>query len=268
MQSSIPFDFTTDVIEKSRSLPVLVDFWASWCGPCRMLGPVLERLAEKAEGRWLLVKIDTEKFPELAREYGVRSIPSVKLFSDGNVVDEFAGALPERQIEQWLGKALPSPFARMVVEADALAAAGNGDAALPMYEQVVTREPGNSRARAGLAKLLLFTAPEDAMRIVEPLEGEQEYAELCDAFRTLGPMLARPESALPEGASREAYAEALHALRRLDFDGALERFIGVLRSDRQYDGDGSRKACIAIFRLLGEGHEVTLRHRRAFDRAF
>jgi putative thioredoxin len=265
---SIPFDFSRDVLEQSRTVPVLVDFWASWCAPCRMLAPVLERLAEKAEGHWILVKIDTEELPEIAREYGVRSIPSVKLFYDGMVVDEFAGALPERQIEQWLSKVLPSPFAQMVAEADDLSAAGQRDAALPMYEHVVASEPGNTRARAGLAKSLLFAAPEDAMRIVEPLEGEQGYAELCDAFRTLGPMLARPASSLPEGASRGIYAAAVDCLRNRDFDGALERFISVLRSDRQYDGDGARKACIAVFRLLGEGHEVTMRYRRLFDRAF
>ncbi|NTV01236.1 MAG: tetratricopeptide repeat protein [Chlorobiaceae bacterium] len=265
---STPFEFRADVLEQSHSVPVLVDFWASWCEPCRILGPVLERLAEKAGGRWRLVKIDTEAFPEIAREYGVMSIPSVKLFSGGKVVDEFTGALPERQIEQWLQKALPSPFAHLVANADALAAAGDGDAAGALYGQVIEKEPGNVRARAGLGKHVLFTTPEEAMRIVEPLEGEQGYAELCDVVRTLAPMLARPESALPDGASREAYGAAVACLRNRDFDGALERFIGVLRTDRQYDGDGSRKACIAIFRLLGEEHEVTLRHRRSFDRAF
>ena len=102
-------DFTTDVLERSNSIPVLVDFWAAWCGPCRTLGPVLERLAEKQAGRWVLAKVDTEKFPQIAAQYGVRGIPNVKLFIKGKVVDEFTGALPERAVEQWLAKAVPGP---------------------------------------------------------------------------------------------------------------------------------------------------------------
>ena len=267
MQSNA-FDFRSEVIEQSRSTPVLVDFWASWCAPCRMLTPVLERLAEKAGERWKLVKVSTEEHPRLAEEYGVRGIPNVKLFKDGKVIDEFTGALPEHQIEQWLRKVLPSPYAEMVVRAAGEAAAGNRDAAQSLLDDVLKLEPGNLPAVAALARLRLYSNPAEAQRLIEPLEGEQEHADFCDAVRTLAPMLARPDADLPPGASRDAYASALDNLRQERFDDALEGFIGVLREDRQYDGDGSRRACIAIFRLLGEGHETTVKHRRAFDRAF
>ena len=267
MQSNA-FDFRSEVIEQSRSTPVLVDFWASWCAPCRMLTPVLERLAEKAGDRWKLVKVSTEEHPRLAEEYGVRGIPNVKLFKDGKVIDEFTGALPEHQIEQWLRKVLPSPYAEMVVRAAGEAAAGNRDAAQSLLDDVLKLEPGNLPAVAALARLRLYSNPAEAQRLIEHLEGEQEHADFCDAVRTLAPMLARPDADLPPGASRDAYASALDNLRQERFDDALEGFIGVLREDRQYDGDGSRQACIAIFRLLGEGHETTVKHRRAFDRAF
>lgn len=101
-------NFSRDVIETSRKKPVLVDFWAPWCGPCRILGPTLEKLAKESGGAWRLVKINADSYPNLVREYGVRGIPAVKLFIDGKVADEFVGALPEHAVRQWLERALPN----------------------------------------------------------------------------------------------------------------------------------------------------------------
>jgi putative thioredoxin len=268
MQSSTPFDFQTDVIELSKTIPVLVDFWASWCGPCRILAPVLERLAERYAGKWALVKVNTEEFPEISAQYGIRGIPNVKLFSNGEVIDEFTGALPEHQIEQWLSTALPSPWAEDVERAAAEIVAGNDSAAITLLEGVLAEEPENRKAAAMLVRLILFSRPEEALRLAEPLEAEPDYADLSEAARTLGALLLRPASVLPEGESRGAYGLAIESLRKGYLDSALERFIAVLRDDRYYDGDGSRKACIAIFRLLGEEHEIAMKYRRAFDRAF
>lgn len=265
---STPFDFNAEVIEKSRTVPVLVDFWASWCSPCRALAPILEIAAEKAAGRWILVKVDTEAHPEVAGEHQIRSIPAVKLFVDGAVIAEFTGAMPEKQFEQWLAKALPSPWAERVAVAAAAAADGDADAAVSMLEEVLLHEPSNVKARAMLAELLLPSRPAEAAEHAEALEREPDYADLCDALRVLSPLLARHDADLPAGTSKDAYASAVGSLRLGDYDVALERFIEVLRNDRDYDDDGSRKACIAIFRLLGEEHAVTLKYRRAFDRAF
>lgn len=100
-------DFDREVIEASRETPVVADFWAEWCAPCRTLGPILERLAGESEGEWRLAKVDTEGFPEVAAREGVRGLPNVKLYVDGRSVDEFLGALPEPQIREWLQRALP-----------------------------------------------------------------------------------------------------------------------------------------------------------------
>lgn len=101
-------NFETDVLERSRSVPIVVDFWAPWCGPCRILGPIIEKLADEAEGRWKLVKLDTEKYPELAARYEIRGIPAVKMFHGGEVIAEFLGALPADEIREWLSSNLPS----------------------------------------------------------------------------------------------------------------------------------------------------------------
>ncbi|MEN3026826.1 MAG: thioredoxin [Chlorobiota bacterium] len=261
-------DFQREVIERSYSVPVLVDFWAEWCMPCRMLSPVLERLAQQANGRWVLAKVNTEEHPELAYRYGVRSIPNVKLFVDGEVVDEFVGALPEHVIQQWLQRALPSPQRKLLRQAVELIQQQRTSEAQVLLEEVLAAEPTNEQARVLLARLLLFADPQRAAELVAPIEESSEYEELATAIRTLAPILQlRSEEELPESTVRPLFWQGVQALQQGNFDAALERFIEVIRQERYYHDDAARRICIAIFKFLGEDHPITLGRRREFSSA-
>ncbi|NTW57327.1 MAG: thioredoxin [Chlorobiaceae bacterium] len=268
MQNEQPLDFQRDVLERSREIPVIVDFWAAWCGPCRVLGPVLEKLAEKHNGKWELVKINTEEHADIAKQYRIQSIPCVKLFVDGEVLDEFMGALPEYLLEEWLKKKIPSPYEKDVAAASGFMLQGEPSKARTLLEGVVHREPGNMKALSLLARLELFVDPTEALKLCAQLEHEPEHADVAVSVSTLGRLLLLDTGLLPDDAVRERYLDAIENLKEQNLDDALEKFIGVLRENRRYDDDGSRKACIAIFRLLGEEHEITMKHRRSFDRAF
>jgi len=162
--------FAADVIEKSRSVPVVVDFWAPWCQPCLMLAPILEELAAEYGGRFCLVKVNTEENPQLAYQFGVQSIPYVAAFRDGNLVHEFAGALPESHVRRWLDLIVPSPADALVVEAEKLESQD-----LPAAEQRVREalqlDPDLPAARIALARVVLRAGRRsEAEQIIADLE--------------------------------------------------------------------------------------------------
>ena len=261
-------NFQTDVIERSNQLPVLVDFWAEWCGPCKILGPTLEKLAEEHKNEWAFAKVNTELHRDIAMKYGIRGIPNVKLFIDGEVADEFTGALPEAMIRQWLKKAMPNKFSGQLQQAKLLIENGDVSQAVKILQKIVNVEPGNDAAKAMLAKVLIFTDADQAKSLARQLEGT-EYHQLAEAIITLANLFhttGHPEE-LPDAGVKKQYLTALEALRKQQFDTALQNFIEVIGTDRYYDGDGSRKAVIAIFKYLGEDHELTRKHRPAFSRA-
>lgn len=147
--------FQAEVLDRSHQVPVVVDFWAEWCAPCRALGPVLERLADEADGSWVLAKLDVDANPNLAAAARVQSIPAVKAFKDGKIVDEFVGALPESQVRQWIEGLGPSESDRLLEEASGLESAGRPDEALALYRRVLDLEPGRAEARTATARLEL-----------------------------------------------------------------------------------------------------------------
>lgn len=262
-------DFQQDVIERSNRIPVLVDFWAEWCGPCRILGPTLERLAEKHAGSWELKKVDTEAYPEVAARYGIRSIPTVKLFVNGTPVEEFVGALPEPAIEQWFQKALPDPHASALATAKVLKQEGKDEEARRMFESILAQSPAHEEARTFLAMSLFFQDRSRALELIGDLDTGGVTGERINAMRTLDQLIAplENEGAIPDAAVKPLYISALSAILKQEFDCALERLISIIKSDRYYNEDSARKACIAIFKYLGEDHPITLQYRREFDRS-
>lgn len=260
-------DFQKDVIEKSFDKPVLVDFWAEWCAPCRMIGPVLEKLAEANKDNWELVKIDTDRNQGIANKYGVRGIPNVKLFRNGEVINEFTGALPEPAIKEWLKKSIPSKFADQIAHAKIYLKNGDIDAAKAILEDVHKGDINNSEVKVLLAKILLFEDQKEANRLIQNVDGNLNNIELAEAISTLAALLNRDKNSFVESEVKEKYLSAINDIRRKDFNFALSKFIDVIRTNRNYDDDGARKACIAIFKFLGENHETTIKHRRDFGNA-
>ncbi|GAB4290764.1 MAG: thioredoxin [Ignavibacteriaceae bacterium] len=260
-------DFETEVIKESFNKPVLVDFWAEWCGPCRILGPVLEKLASEQDN-WILKKLNTDDYPEIASRFGIRGIPNVKLFSKGEVINEFTGALPENMVREWLKKALPGKFSDKISEAEKLLNAGNTEKAKSILTEIYNHDRNDEQARLLLAKIILFDQPEQALELVKDLDGDAGTIELSEAITTLAELVNRdnPKS-LPDNHVKDKYLNAIKLLKNKEFDEALTEFINVIRENRFYDDDGARKACIAIFKYLGEENEITIKHRRDFGRA-
>lgn len=262
-------DFNKEVIERSYQAPVLVDFWAEWCAPCRILGPVLEGLAEQANGQWVLAKLNTELHRETSMQYGIQSIPNVKLFVDGDAVNEFVGALPEEMIRQWLKEALPSPYRRQLDQAKELLTQDRFNEAQQLLQNILDKEPDNDQARILLATTNLFLNYREAAKIVTSLRPDSDYFQAAEAIQTMSTLfelLEQPQT-LPDGSAKQPYLAAIEKLYARDFDEALQQFIDLIRTHRTYHDDGARKACIAIFNFLGQDHELSQKHRRDFSSA-
>jgi len=260
--------FDSEVIARSYEKPVLVDFWAPWCGPCRMIGPVLEKMAGEADD-WELAKVNTDEQQDVARRYSIMSIPAVKLFSQGQVVDEFVGALPEAQIRRWLEEALPSEAAPAIEQARALLT-DDPEEALKLLKTALDTDPNNTAARALVAQALVFRDPQRAMQMLDGVDlKDPQPVKIADAVGVLAHLakLRENPASLPDSPGKESYLKAAALIAEEDFEAAFDELLHVVRTDRKLDDDGARKAMLALFTLLSEENELTPKYRRALERA-
>lgn len=265
--------FAAEVIERSKTVPVVVDFWAAWCQPCRMLAPVLEKLAREYDGRFILVKVDTDRSPEISASLGVRSLPSVFGVRDGEILDAFAGVQPEAVIRQWIDRLLPSEAEALAAEAARLERTDRKGAEAK-YAQALSLDPELSKARVGLARIALADGRTDeaAAAIAElerqgflDAEAEKLKAEivLSEGAESVGDV-ASTRAALaekPDDLTRKfELAEALAAIG--EYDEALGLCLDLVERDRKGVGEQARQTMLAIFQLLPPDSPLATDYRR------
>ena len=272
--------FAADVIEASRDTPVIVDFWAPWCGPCKTLGPMIEKAVRAARGAVRLVKIDVDKNQRLAAQLRVQSIPAVFAFRDGKPVDGFVGALPESQIAAFIervgGQPAESPAAALREQADAALEAGDAAAAGSLYSHVLREDPADAAAASGLVRALLASGdPAGARRVLESLSDEVAKSGALDGARAAleiaeqaaGAGSGEIDSLRARVAADAADHQARHDLAVALFgagerEEAISEMLEIVRRDRSWNDDAARRKLIVFFDAVGAADPLAVAGRR------
>jgi putative thioredoxin len=270
--------FRKDVIEESRRQPVLVDFWASWCGPCKQLTPILEKAVRAAKGAVKLVKMNIDKHPEIAGQLGIQSIPAVIAFVNGQPADGFMGALPENQVIAFLERVTKQEIGgeekELLKSAEAALAAGDAATASALYSELLADDPANVSALAGLARALVDVGNiEDAKHILEQVPESKRNdgavvtaraaLEVAEQATHLGPVaeLEQKVAANPlDHQARFDLAVALNANNRRQ--ETLDHLLEIVRRDRKWNDDAARKQLVQFFEAWGPTDEHTVAGRR------
>ena len=270
-------DFVRDVIDASRTVPVLVDFWAPWCGPCRQLTPILEKAVRAAKGAVKLVKLDIDEHPQIPGQMGVQSIPAVFAFQDGRPVDGFMGALPESRVKAFIARLIGDESADAAADLDAAdeaLVAGDVNAAAQAFAEALQKDAENARAAAGLAKCYIKTGDlaraEQTLALVPPAKADstpvtsarasldlaKKAASAGDVEQLRAKLAANPD----DTQSRFDLAVALNA--KGDREGALGELLIIIRKDRAFNDDAARKQLLQLFDAWGPSDPATISGRQ------
>jgi len=268
--------FEREVLERSKEVPVVVDFWAPWCGPCRTLGPILERAAQQSAGAFVLAKINVDENPQIAAAAGARSIPLVIAFRDGQARSSFVGAQPESEVKRFLAAILPTQADQLAKQGGELLIAGHENAAEERFRAALAADARHPAALVGLARTLGGRgATEEALALLERVVGvpalEQEAERLAAELRTrsaapadhseLAALEAKARANPLDLATRIEYGRALAAARR--YEPALAELLACIEADPHFGEDAARKAMLDVFGVLGGEHELVQQYRGA-----
>ena len=270
-------DFMRDVIDASREVPVLVDFWAPWCGPCRQLTPLLEKAVRAAKGAVKLVKMNIDEHPQIPGQMGVQSIPAVFAFQDGRPVDGFMGALPESRVKAFIARLIGDDQADAAADmesAEAALAAGDVNNAAQAFGEALQKDAENARAVAGLAKCYIktgdLTRAEQTLALVPPAKVDSAPVSSARASLELARKAAsagdvdslRAKLAANPGDSQSRFDLALALNAKGDRQGALDELLAIIRKDRAFNDDAARKQLLQLFDAWGASDPATISGRQ------
>ncbi len=268
-------DFEQEVMQASFRQPVVVDFWAPWCGPCKTLKPILEKLAAEYGGKFVLAKVNADENQELSAQFGVRGIPAVKAVVNGKLVDEFSGALPESAVREWLDRLVPSPAEELRRQAQVKRGAGDDAGALQLLAQASQLDPNNEWVRVDAAEIMFAKGElEEARRLLASIR-DDDVAKDARTMQLLAQIKVAEMSAGGENESTlaaavEADANNLDARLKLAnlmiasgrYEEGMDQLLEIVRRDRGFQDDIGRKTLLEVFSLLGGQGELVSRYRR------
>ncbi len=261
--------FASEVLERSKSVPVVVDFWAPWCGPCRVLGPTIEKVAAEHAGSVVLAKLNTDENPRTATAYRIQGIPAVKAFRNGQVVAEFTGAYPEPQVRAFFAKILPRPEEQVTGQAEELLRKGDVAGAEARFREVLKTQPGNADAAVGLASILIARGETEAAEALLERIPTDRRAKVLRHQLFLSSFEAKHRSEDLEGEARAnprdpraRYRWGVMLAARGRYQEALEELLESVRIDRNFAEGAARKAVLAIFDILGLDSPMTREYQR------
>jgi putative thioredoxin len=265
-------NFELAVLEQSKEVPILVDFWAEWCGPCKVLGPVLERLAEEYAGAFIVAKVNVDENSSLAAAFHIQGIPAVKLFKDGDLASEFTGALPEPMVREFLSKYLPSAADKQAIAAAALEAEGKTAEAKALYQAILESDPNHAKSLLGLGRLAMNAGDNDtALDFLDKISVVADERKEADrliarlklhsgaAAQDLEALRAKVEAEPDNLDARLALAQALADME--NYQQALPQLLDIVKTDRSFRDDAARKAMVQIFDVLGSDDPLTDQYR-------